>query len=181
MLIQKYNPIWKDNFEKIKTEIKQALFEIEIKIEHVGSTSIIGLAAKPIIDIDLIFYHSNDFEKIKIDLSKIGYFHNGDQGIPQREVFKRKDSLEKPNILDQLKHHLYVCPSDSNELKKHLLFRNFLRKNDWSKMEYENLKLELARETNQNRKKYAALKEIRGKEFIQTILDLAEKELRKEL
>ena len=49
MLIQKYNPIWIDNFEKIKTEIQKALFDIEIKIEHIGSTSVIGLSAKPII------------------------------------------------------------------------------------------------------------------------------------
>ena len=58
MLIQKYNPIWIDNFEKIKTEIQKALFDIEIKIEHIGSTSVIGLSAKPIIDIDLIYYLS---------------------------------------------------------------------------------------------------------------------------
>ncbi|MFT6320824.1 MAG: GrpB-like predicted nucleotidyltransferase (UPF0157 family) [Granulosicoccus sp.] len=181
MLIQKYHPIWKDNFEKIKTEIQKALFELEIKIEHVGSTSVVGLAAKPIIDIDLIYYNSIDFEKIKTKLSEIGYFHHGNQGIAQREVFKRKDSSENPTVLDKLKHHLYVCFIKGEELRNHLLFRDFLRKNDWEKKEYENLKFELAEEVNQDRKKYAALKEIRAKKWILSIIELAKKEFGKEL
>ena len=181
MLIQKYNPIWIDNFEKIKTEIQKALFDIEIKIEHIGSTSVIGLSAKPIIDIDLIYYHSIDFEKIKKGLSEIGYFHNGDQGIPQREAFKRNDSIEKPSFLDNLKHHLYVCPVESEELQRHLFFRDFLRKNDWARKEYENLKFELAKEVDQDRKEYAALKEIRAKRWISSIIDLAKKENEKEM
>ncbi|MFK7770506.1 MAG: GrpB family protein [Saprospiraceae bacterium] len=181
MVIQKYNPIWKDNFEKIKIEIQKSLSEIKIQIEHVGSTSVIGLAAKPIIDIDLIYYNDLDFPKIKSGLSEIGYFHNGNQGIPNREVFKRKEIIEKHPVLDKHKHHLYVCINESEELKRHLLFRDFLRENDSAKKKYEILKFQLAEEANQDRKKYAELKEIRAKQWIQSIINLAEKEFGKEM
>lgn len=54
MLIKKYNPIWAQNFKDLKTVFQHALLEVNIEIEHIGSTSVVGLAAKPIIDIDLI-------------------------------------------------------------------------------------------------------------------------------
>ena len=173
MLIQKYNPLWVQHFKNLKREFQQALQGIFVKIEHVGSTSIIGLAAKPIIDIDIVYWEDDDFAKIKNRLSKIGYYHNGDQGIYDREVFKRKKHPEKHPILDQLKHHLYVCPSDGNELQRHLLFRNFLKENNWAKKEYENIKYQIAEEANQDRKRYATLKEIKAKKWIQSIIDLA--------
>lgn len=181
MLIQKYNPLWIQYFYELKIEFKNALRELDFQIEHVGSTSVIGLAAKPIIDIDIVYWEEEDFEKIKNRLSIIGYYHNGNQGIQHREVFKRQDIIEKHPILDKHIHHLYVCVGSSKELKRHLLFRDFLRNNDWAKKEYENLKIELAKEANQDRKKYAALKEIRAKEWIKSIIDLAKKENVKEM
>jgi GrpB-like predicted nucleotidyltransferase (UPF0157 family) len=176
MLIQKYDPIWAKNFNDLKKVFQNALLDLTIEIEHVGSTSVVGLAAKPIIDIDLIYSNQADFQKIKNSLSKLGYDHNGDQGIFEREVFKRKDTLKKHPILDKLKHHLYVCIYNSVELRRHILFRDFLRKNEWSKKEYQNLKIELAKKVNHDQKKYAALKEIHAKEWIQSIVELAKKE-----
>ncbi len=181
MLVQKYNPLWIQYFNDLKLEFENALQGLYFQIEHVGSTSVVGLAAKPIIDIDIVYWEDEDFEKIKNRLSNIGYYHNGDQGIYEREVFKRKDHLKKHSILDQLKHHLYVCPYDSLELQRHILFRDFLRKNELVKKEYEDLKFEIAKEVNHDRKKYAALKEIRAKEWIQAIINLAKKENEKEM
>ncbi|MFK8009102.1 MAG: GrpB family protein [Saprospiraceae bacterium] len=181
MLIQKYNPLWIQNFKNLKNEFQQALQGIFVEIDHVGSTSVVGLAAKPIIDIDIVYWEDEDFEKIKNRLSNIGYYHNGDQGIYEREVFKRKDNQEKHPILDKINHHLYVCPSDGNELQRHLLFRDFLRKNEWVRKEYEKIKFEIAEEVNHDRKKYAALKEKRAKQWIQSIVDLAKKENTKEM
>ena len=171
MLIQKYTPLWVQHFQELKLEFQNALYSLNFKIEHVGSTSVVGLAAKPIIDIDIIYYNELDFQKIKEKLINIGYFHNGDQGIPGREVFKRKNNLEKHSIMDKHMHHLYVCINDSEELKRHLIFRDFLRENDLAKEEYQKLKIDIAKETKQDRKKYAALKEILAKEFIQSTID----------
>jgi GrpB-like predicted nucleotidyltransferase (UPF0157 family) len=175
MLIQKYNPSWKKDFNDIKKVINEALTNLNIQIEHVGSTAVPNLAAKPIIDIDIIFDTPLDFEKIKEGLEKIGYYHNGNQGIPNRDVFKREKADFKHEILDTIAHHLYVCPHDSEALQRHILFRDYLLANEAARVEYQNLKYALAEEANQDRKKYAALKEEKGNKFINTIIAKAKK------
>ena len=165
-------------FSKIKYEIEIALKGVDFTIEHVGSTSVPNLDSKPIIDIDIIYSTPIDFEKIKLELEKIGYYHNGNQGIEDREVFKRYD---KPinEILDSIKHHLYVSSTHSKALKRHLLSRNFLRNNDWARIKYQQMKYELAEKANQDRKKYAILKELHVNDFIDSIIEEEERNLRK--
>ncbi len=170
MLIHKYDPQWAQHFEDLKEEIDKGLVGLEYQVEHIGSTSVPGLAAKPIIDMDIVFRTPNEFEKIKQGLIKIGYFHNGDQGIEEREVFKRSGTPIN-NTLDNISHHLYVCPIESKELHRHLLFRNFLRNNDLARLQYQTLKYELADQANENKKLYAELKESRLKEFINAITE----------
>ena len=176
MLIHKYNPDWVQHFESIKVVIQKALLGLNIKIEHVGSTAIPNLAAKPIIDIDIIYKNDDEFNEIKSRLVKFFYFHNGNQGIEQREVFKRTNPQAKSSILDTLTHHLYACPVDSEELKRHLLFRNYLIKNEFIRNEYQNIKCELAKEANQNKKVYAELKELKAKDFILSVIAQVTKE-----
>ena len=176
MLIQPYNPHWQKDFEALQEIIQSAFLGLDISIEHVGSTAVIGLAAKPIIDIDLVFPRNISFEIIKNRLEKIGYAHHGDQGIPQREVFKRTNSETPHPILDAITHHLYACPSDSEELQRHLLFRDYLKKNEMVRMEYEALKDQLAEEVQQDKKAYAALKELSAKAWIESIIERAKKE-----
>ena len=103
-------------------------------------------------------------------LEKIGYYHNGNQGIQDREVFKRNGKLTN-EILDTVKHHLYVCPIDSKALERHILSRNFLRKNDWARIKYQQMKYELSEKANQDRKVYAALKELNVNDFIDSIIE----------
>ncbi|MEQ9166182.1 MAG: GrpB family protein [Fulvivirga sp.] len=173
MLIQEYELQWDQDFRKIKLEIEKGLIGLNISIEHIGSTSIPNLAAKSIIDIDLIYGTDTDFNKVKSGLSQIGYLHNGNQGILNREVFKRNAGLSKNEILDNIKHHLYVCPIDSEELNRHLLFRNYLRINEWARLKYQELKYELAEKAGQNKQRYAELKELNAKKFINSIVEKA--------
>ena len=77
MLIQKYKVEWAKDFETIKGVLQGACGENVIRIEHIGSTSVPGLAAKPIIDIDIVYQSNEAFGSIKSALRKIGYFHNG--------------------------------------------------------------------------------------------------------
>jgi GrpB-like predicted nucleotidyltransferase (UPF0157 family) len=170
MLIQKYNPSWIKDFSDIKKAIGEALINLNVQIEHVGSTSIPNLAAKPIIDIDIVFETPKEFEAIKSGLEKIGYYHNGNQGIPNRDVFKRGQSDAKHEILDSIAHHLYVCPSDSAELQRHILFRDYLKSNEDARIQYQSLKYALAEEAHQDRKKYAEIKEEKGNAFIDTVI-----------
>jgi len=126
MLIQDYKESWKDHFVQIKNVLDVALIDLDVTIEHVGSTSVPGLAAKPIIDIDIACAKKVNFEAVRESLASIGYTHKGDFGIPNREVFKRDFFLEKHYLLDAITHHLYVCLYGSEELKRHLQFRDFL-------------------------------------------------------
>lgn len=166
MILHKYNPSWIHDFNKVKEKIVGALWPIKVSILHVGSTSVPGLSSKPIIDIDLVYYSNIGFEEIKNGLEKIGYFHNGNQGIDNREVFKRKKGINLDNILDVINHHLYACPEGSKELERHLLFRNYLISNTNARLQYQNIKIQLAKEAGQDRKVYAELKELEAKEFI---------------
>jgi GrpB-like predicted nucleotidyltransferase (UPF0157 family) len=166
LILHKYNPSWIHDFNKVKEKIVGALWPIKVSILHVGSTSVPGLSAKPIIDIDLMYYSNIGFEEIKNGLEKIGYFHNGNQGIDNREVFKRKKGINLDNILDVINHHLYACPEGSKELERHLLFRNYLISNTNARLQYQNIKIQLAKEAGQDRKVYAELKELEAKEFI---------------
>ncbi len=170
MLIEKYNPNWTKDFTDIKREIENGLHGLNFSIEHVGSTAVPNLDSKPIIDIDIIYQKKSDFEKIKLGLLKTGYYHNGNQGIAERDVFKRNGKFTN-KILDSVKHHLYVCPIESKALERHILSRDFLRKNDWARLKYQQLKYELAENANQDKKIYASLKELNANDFIDLIIE----------
>ncbi|GAB5526189.1 MAG: GrpB family protein [Roseivirga sp.] len=175
MLITPYTDSWVEKFQSIRLALDTSLQGIDYTIEHVGSTSIDGLDAKAIIDIDIIYEQATEFEQIKAGLISIGYYHNGDQGIPQREVFKRTGT-QHSGVLDNTPHHLYVCLAGSPGLNRHLLFRDHLRKNDEARLTYQAMKYELAARANQDKKRYAELKELHINDFVDSVIE-AEKQL----
>ena len=175
MVIEEYNDDWKNQYEQIKYILENSLSKA-IKFEHVGSTSITGMWAKPIIDIDVVIESINDFEKTKDELKIIGYLHEGDMGIIGREVFK-KDNVIKNEILDKVNHHLYVCTKDNEELKRHILFRDYLNKHNEVKIEYNNIKKAIIKKYgNEDREKYVEIKETEYKWFFEEVLKKAEME-----
>ena len=115
-----YDPEWKTAFLRIAEEVSAALGELAVAIEHVGSTSVEGMSAKPCIDIDVVIKDYTVFGEAVKRLGAIGYIHEGDLGIKGREAF---DYTDKAHLM---KHHLYVCPQDSEELRRHITFRDFL-------------------------------------------------------
>ena len=137
--VQPYNAAWKDAFVDIKSELEAALCGLIIGIEHVGSTSVEGMSAKPCIDIDIVIKDYSVFDEVVERLFKIGYVHEGDLGIKDREAFKY---CEKPHLM---KHHLYVCPQCSKELHRHTTFRDYLKSNPEAAKEYSRIKEEAAK------------------------------------
>ncbi len=174
MLIQPYSSSWVENFIQLKSKLDAGLKGLAYRIEHVGSTAVPNLDAKPIIDIDIIYYNDVDFGSIKQKLERIGYYHNGNQGIQDRDVFKRNGNTFC-NILDTISHHLYVCPSHSKALERHIFSRDYFRKNEWARIKYQEMKYELAMKAKQNKKIYATLKEIHVNEFIDAIIEREKK------
>jgi GrpB-like predicted nucleotidyltransferase (UPF0157 family) len=177
MLIQPYDENWAQNFLFLKQVFTQQLTGLDISIEHIGSTAVTYLAAKPIIDIDIVDNSNTAFERIKKRLEQLGYQHHGNQGILNREVFKRSLLHQQHQVLDCITHHLYVCPAHSEELYKHLTLRNYLNKNETARKAYQQLKIEIAAEAKQDKKLYAQLKETKATAFITSILEKAKSEL----
>ena len=139
VVVLPYDEGWIYDFEKIKNELEKALGDLIIGIEHVGSTSVKGLSAKPCIDIDIIIKDYSVFKSVVNELNQIGYIHEGDLGIKDREAFKYSDKQHMP------KHHLYVSPAYSAELHRHITFRDFLRKDPDAVRRYSAVKEEAAR------------------------------------
>ena len=136
--VREYDPGWKEAFETIAAEIHAALDGLEEVIEHVGSTSVPGLAAKPIIDIDVVIPSVNDLEKAIELLERAGYEYEGNLGIKDREAFKYSG---KEHLMT---HHLYVCPKGSAELRRHIAFRDYLRSCPEAAQRYGEVKMQAA-------------------------------------
>lgn len=139
VIVLPYDFKWKTDFENIKRELVSAIGDLAISIEHVGSTSVEGLSAKPIIDIDVVISDYSVFDCVVSRLKTIGYFHEGNLGIKDREAFKYSD---KPHLQT---HHLYVCPQNSKELFRHIMFRDFLRNNPDAVKKYSEVKEKAAK------------------------------------
>ena len=134
VVVVPYDKMWESAFEEIRKEIESAIGNLIVGIEHVGSTSVEGMWAKPCIDIDVIIKDYAVFDRVVDGLEAIGYIHEGDLGIKDREAFKYTDKQHLQH------HHLYVCPQDSQELHRHIAFRDFLRSNPEAVKKYSAVK-----------------------------------------
>lgn len=134
IIVLPYSEGWISAFEDIKAEIEKVLGDLIIGVEHVGSTSVKGMSAKPCIDLDVVIRDYSVFDAVRDKLATTGYIHEGDLGIKGREAFKYSD---KPHLMA---HHLYVCPQNSEELHRHITFRDFLRANNEAAKKYSLVK-----------------------------------------
>ncbi|MDJ1496574.1 GrpB family protein [Cytophagaceae bacterium DM2B3-1] len=146
IILEEYNPAWHTTFEQLKSVYQECLQDLVVSIEHVGSTSVVGLAAKPIIDIDLVIESKETMNKVIEKLIHLGYRHQGDLGITGRESFKRLSDTT-PLVANRRTwppHHLYACLQGNTGLRNHLQFRNYLRQHPEKISEYARLKKQLA-------------------------------------
>jgi GrpB-like predicted nucleotidyltransferase (UPF0157 family) len=158
--IEPHKAAWKIAFEDLKGVLFKLLGNCEIDIQHIGSTAIPDLFAKPILDIDLIMHNKALLGVITARLEKIGYTNRGEQGIRGRFAF-RQQSEWTPQTKDNRtwqEHHLYVCYPDSLALKNHLLFRDALLGDKKLVEEYNVLKTSLVQEEGMTREKYTKQK-----------------------
>lgn len=157
IVIVDYDPYWPKLFEQIRTLVANVLGDLALTIEHVGSTSVPGLPAKPIIDMDVVVASTTLLPTVIARLAMLGYVHEGDKGISGRAAFVWPPSTPR--------HHLYVCPWDSEALRRHLAFRDYLLKHPDEAQRYGRLKQELAEKFRNDRSAYTNAKD----EYIQTI------------
>jgi GrpB-like predicted nucleotidyltransferase (UPF0157 family) len=137
VIVVAYDPAWPQIFEDLRARIWPAVASFALGIEHVGSTSVPGLAAKPIIDLDVVAETPAMVEQIIGALGGLGYVHRGDLGIKGREAMEAPVGPA---------HHLYVCLAGSEALRNHLFLRDYLRAHPNLAASYGELKMRLARE-----------------------------------
>jgi GrpB-like predicted nucleotidyltransferase (UPF0157 family) len=160
--VVEYDPAWPDRFERLRQDYAAAMKAAGVHvvaIEHVGSTSVPGLAAKPVIDCDIVVAEQ-DVEAASQVLIGMGFRPLGELGIPRRWAFKQPERLGKTNT--------YVIVEDSLSLKNHLAVRDTLRNDAGLRDRYAGVKRQVGG-TAANIDEYG-----RGKEgIIQEILAAA--------
>jgi GrpB-like predicted nucleotidyltransferase (UPF0157 family) len=161
-----YDPRWPVEFEAERRRIAAALGDLALRIEHNGSTAVPGLAAKPIIDIQISVASLQPLSPLVGALEPIGYVH-----VPHAD-----DAFcpfwHRPAAWPHT-HHVHIVQAGGSEEQRTLAFRDFLRKHADAAREYERLKRRLAAATDaadpQSREAYAHAKT----EFIERTIRLA--------
>jgi GrpB-like predicted nucleotidyltransferase (UPF0157 family) len=132
--VRDYDPAWPQQFEQLRAEYASALCAAAVpflSIEHVGSTSVPGLAAKPVLDVDIVV-ESVDVSAASAVLVGLGFEPRGELGIPQRWAFSEPDRL--------MGTHTYVAVVGSLALRNHLSVRETLRTDPKLREEYAQIK-----------------------------------------
>jgi GrpB-like predicted nucleotidyltransferase (UPF0157 family) len=136
VIVVDYDPSWPEVFEHLRASVWPSVRDLATSIEHVGSTSVAGLAAKPIIDITIVVPTASQIRQVIERLATLGYRHRGDLGVPGREAFARPGGTPA--------HHLYACPEGIAGLRNPVAVRDYLRRNPIAAQDYGALKKQLA-------------------------------------
>ena len=158
VVVADYDDDWPRLFREIAEPVRRALGDLAVAVEHVGSTAVPGLAAKPVIDVDVVVRRAADVPVAIERLRDLGYVYQGDKGIPGRAAFLWPPAAPR--------HHLYVVVAESKPHLDHLRFRDHLRSNPDLAHEYAELKKVLAARHAADREGYAAAKA----EFVARVL-----------
>ena len=164
IIIEKYNPKWIKQFKKLKNELSSILKFFNPKIEHIGSTSVPSLSAKPIIDIAVGVNNSSELD-LTIDpmiKNKFIYYEVYNKVMPKRRLFvglKNKNDFHKFKEIysnnEEIPHeeihgfklcHIHIWRFGTSEWKRHIAFKDYLKEHAKIKKEYEILKIRLSQE-----------------------------------
>jgi GrpB-like predicted nucleotidyltransferase (UPF0157 family) len=153
VIVVPYDSRWPQSFAIERAAITRALGPLQIRIEHIGSTAVPGLAAKPIIDIMVGVVDLADFDSKRMTLDGLdyGYVPEFEKQMPDRRFFR------KPNAGIRT-HHLHVVQFESAFWSRHLAFRDRLRKDPKTAAEYAKVKLSLAAKFLNDRDQYTDAK-----------------------
>jgi GrpB-like predicted nucleotidyltransferase (UPF0157 family) len=156
VIVSPYDPKWVDDFALIESEIRGYLEagsisipETVLSIEHVGSTSIPGLCAKPIIDVDIVARNEEVMDAIATAVAAGGdYAWHRDMGVPGRLLLR---FLDPPKIVDgkpagkRPARNVYVLTDSCQALRNHLIIRDVLRRDSTLRDQYGIVKMDLVR------------------------------------
>lgn len=164
--LEEYNPEWADLFEQEKKLLLETFGDRIIAVEHIGSTAIPGIPAKPIIDINVAIPSLDDIDDFITELEKLGYEYIPERRFSDRQFFPKGPSEKRT-------HHLNLVEITSETgWKNQLLFRDYLRTHSDIRDEYATLKRELAEKYAENRDEYTE----RKSDFVMRIIEKVREE-----
>ena len=134
ILVADYDPAWPRWFDQLAARVWSAVADVALRVEHVGSTSVPQLAAKPIIDLDVVVASGDGVDPVIERLAGIGYQWRGDLGVQGRQAFTAVDDRGQPP------HHLYLVVEHSTAHLNHVLLRDLLRQDAEARERYAALK-----------------------------------------
>lgn len=162
--LKSYNSKWKQAYEKEKKLLLNALGDLIVDIQHVGSTSIPGVQAKPIIDIAVTVESFKKASGYIETLERIGYKYKTDDDKPNRLFFTKGPENKRT-------HYLHIGTARGNYIRDMILFRDYLNRHKGAVKEYNNLKTALAEKFGKEREQYTE-----GKSgFVEKIVKKAKK------
>ena len=160
-----YDPEWVEDYKKEEKILRELIGDYVLDIQHVGSTSIPGLSAKPILDVAVAVKDENTLQKLIPILTDAGYDVK-DSISDLGEVLARKGLPENRT------HYIHIEVAGSEFWNNHILFRDYLIKHSDYVREYERLKTEVFEQYKNERKKYTLAKN----EFISKVIEMAKLE-----
>ena len=165
-----WSPDWAEQFEQVATALREAVAHLPgARVEHVGSTSVPGLAAKPVLDIDVIVA-AEQVPAAIAGLARLGYVHRGDLGVADREAFRAPDRAPY--------RHVYVCTAGTTNVRNHLAVRDVLRRREDLRDAYAAAKLALAADPAMDLDTYLAGKSAVVQQVLRASGEFTEDELR---
>ncbi len=141
-----YDPSWPEVFETERDLLLKTLGNVAVEIHHVGSTSIPGIAAKPIIDILIEIADLAALDELNKEMQAIGYRPKGDFGIPNRRYFQKGG--------DNRSHHIHAFERGDFNVMRHIGFRDYLRAHPEVAKEYGQLKKDIAKTCDNDSGRY---------------------------
>lgn len=145
--VVEWSPEWAEQFSAVAAVLREALAGVpSARVEHVGSTSVPGLAAKPVLDVDVVV-EATDVPAAIAALESVGYVHRGDLGVAGREAFHAPDSPRR---------HVYVCTAGTANVRNHLAVRDVLRTHPDLREAYAAVKRALAADPGMDIDTYVA-------------------------
>ncbi len=163
--LEEYNSNWKKEYEKEEKLLKDVLGNRIIEIHHIGSTSIEGLQAKPIIDILIVINNLDEIAEIEEILKPYNYENRGQQGVSDRFFFAKGPE-------DARSHYIHFVEPNSNTYYNQIYFKRYLIDHPKYIKKYCDLKQELAKKYADERPKYTQGKN----EFITDVINKAKME-----
>lgn len=165
-----YDAAWPEMFEAESANLRNVLGACAIRIEHVGSTAIPGMTAKPVIDIQISVDRIDPLTRYLPALAQLDYVHQ-----PLGDFDRVYPFFHKPSRWPTT-HHIHLCVAGGEQETRHLAFRNFLRRHQAVAVEYARLKAVLANEhagsTLESREQYSLGKSV----FVESVLGRAARE-----